>query len=95
MKRVRIGLLIALCLAGAAAVLDWLAFAEEFGLWTYTLGTFAGLGLGLLGLLMSIGRLLFARRKGLSLGPLLILIGVITFLLALLVWIATGRPIFR
>lgn len=95
MKRVRIGLLIAFCIAALAAALDWLAFAEEFGLWTYTLGTFAGLGLALLGLLMSIGRLLFARRKGIGLGPLFILIGLTTFLLALLVWIAVGRPIFR
>lgn len=94
MKRVGIGLLIAFCLAGAAAVLDRFAFTEKFGLWTYTLGTFAGLGLALLGLLLSIGKLLSARRKGIGLGPLLILIGVTTFLLALLVWIAASRPIF-
>ncbi len=92
MKRVRIGLFIAFGLAALAAVLDWFAFAEEFGLWTYTLGTIAGLGLALLGLLFAIGRLLSARRKGIGLGPLFILTGVVTFLLALLVWIAAGRP---
>ena len=95
MQRVRISLLIALGLVALAAALDWLAFAEGFGLWTYTLGTFAGLLLALLGLLLSIGRLLFARHKGLGLGPLFILTGVTTFLLALLVWIAAGRPVFR
>lgn len=91
MRRVGIGLLIALGLTGLAAFLDRFIFAESFGLWTYTLGTFAGLGLVVLGLLLFFGRLFFSKKIGAS--PVIILIGIATFFLSLAVWIATGRPI--
>lgn len=95
MKRIRSALLIALGLATLLAALDRFAFAEGFGLWTYTLGAFTGLGLTLLGLLIAIIRLLFSRRKGpgLALGGQIILIGLLTFGLVLLIWLATGKPV--
>mgnify|MGYP000848150972 CR=1 FL=1 len=91
MKRIGIGLLIALCLTGLAAFLDRFIFAETFGLWTYTLGTFVGLALTGLGLLLFIGRLFSSKKIGTSL--VIIFMGIATFLLSLAVWIATGKPI--
>lgn len=94
MRRIRSALLIALGLAALMAGIDHFAFAEGFGLWTYTLGAFIGLGLTLLGLLISIFKLFFARRKGpgLAVGGQITLIGLLTFGLVLLIWLATGKP---
>ncbi|MGI6365148.1 MAG: hypothetical protein ACOX2G_05345 [Bacillota bacterium] len=94
MKRILYSLLIALGLTALLALLDYLGFGEEFGLWTYTLGAVSGLALVLLGLLYSIFKLLFSRRKGsgLALGAQIILIGLVTFGLALLIWLAVGKP---
>ena len=93
MRRLLYALLSAMGLTIIMAGIDWLFFTEDFGLWTYTLGTMTGMGLALLGLLLSIG-MLFSRRKGrgLALGALVILVGVFTFLLVMLVWLATGMP---
>lgn len=95
MRRIFYTLLAAMGLTAIAAALDYFVFAEEFGLWTYTLGTITGLGLALLGLLVSIGKLLFSRNKGagLALGALLILSGIFTFLLAFGIWMAMGQPV--
>jgi len=95
MRRIFLALLMAIALTALAAALDWFGFGEGFGLWTYTLGTVSGLGLALLGLLISIWNLLFARRKrpGLALGGQIILTGLFAFGLALLIWLATGKPI--
>ncbi|HOC06199.1 MAG: hypothetical protein ACOX21_08280 [Bacillota bacterium] len=90
MRRIGISLLIALCLTALAALLDRFVFAESFGLWTFTLGTLAGLVLIGLGLVLFIFRLLTAKKIGAS--PVLILSGIVAFLLSLAVWIATGRP---
>lgn len=95
MRRVLFALLAALGLVALAAALDWFAFSEDFGLWTYTLGTIGGLGLVLAGLLISIGTLLAARKKwpGLALGGQIIFTGLLAFALALLIWFATGQPV--
>ena len=81
MRRVLFALLAALGLVALAAALDWFAFSEDFGLWTYTLGTIGGLGLVLAGLLISIGTLLTARKKwpGLALGGQIIFTGLLAF----------------
>ncbi len=94
MRQMRASLLIALGLTALLTGIDHFAFTEEFGLWTYTLGAFIGLGLALLGLLLSIVKLLFSRRKGpgLVLGGQIILIGLLTFGLVLLIWLVTGKP---
>jgi hypothetical protein len=94
MKRILYAGLIALALMGVILALDRFLFAEDFGLWSYTLGAFAGLALALLGVLTSLAKLLFSRRKvaGLAQGAMFILTGVLTFLLALLIWLATGMP---
>lgn len=94
MRKLLYTLLTAIGLTAIAVAMDHYVFSEEFGLWTYTLGTISGLGLALLGLLISIVRLLFSRKKGagLALGALLILTGVLTFLMALAIWLAAGRP---
>ena len=93
MRRILYAFLSALALTALAAALDYFAFVEDFGLWAYTLGTIAGLGLALLGLIYSIVKLLFSRRKGpgLALGALFILTGILTFLLSLAVWLLTGK----
>jgi phosphotransferase system glucose/maltose/N-acetylglucosamine-specific IIC component len=94
LSRLLYPVLAAIVLSGILAGIDRVFFTEDFGLWTYTLGTMTGMGLALLGLLLSIGTLLFSRRKGagLALGALIILTGVFTFLLVLLIWLATGMP---
>lgn len=94
MRRIVYALLAALCLTGIAAAADWYGFDDSFSLWTYTLGTVIGMTLALIGLLLSIGKLMFSRRKGagLTTGALIILTGVFTFLLSLLVWVALGKP---
>lgn len=91
MRRLGISILIALCLTALAALLDRVIFDESFGLWTYTLGALAGLGLTGLGLLLFISRL-FSSPRNIGASPVLILSGIATFLLSLAVWIATGRP---
>lgn len=94
MKRILYSLLIALALTALLALIDQQGFAEEFGLWTYTLGAIIGLGLALLGLLYFLFKLLFSRRKGpgLALGAQIILIGLLTFGMVLLIWLAAGKP---
>lgn len=95
MKRVLYAFLAGLGLMALAAGLDQLLFAEEFGLWAYTLGSMTGMGLALLGLVLSIGTLLFSRKKGrsLAIAALIILTGVSTFIFSLLLWLALGMPV--
>lgn len=95
MKSFRTAALVAIGFVALAAGVDRLAFSEEFGLWTYTLSTIAGLSLAVLGLLIILGKLFFSRQKNLSAGVFLLFAGLLTFFLALLVWTAAGKPLPR
>jgi len=94
-KRLLYTVMTAIGLIIILAGIDRVLFTEDFGLWTYTLGTMVGMGMALLGLLISIGALIYSKHKGarLAIGALIILTGVFTFLFALLVWLITGTPV--
>lgn len=73
---------------------DWLFFhSDPFGLWAYTLAALVGLVLSLLGILTCLSATL-TRYKGnrLATGASLMLAGILSFLLAWLLWLALGLP---
>ncbi|MTI96162.1 MAG: hypothetical protein FH749_11875 [Firmicutes bacterium] len=85
----------ALGLVALAALADLLLFAEEFGLWTYTLGALAGMVVALLGLVILISTTFLRsgqRLPRLRLGSGLLLTGAGTFILSWIIWFALNTP---